>query len=171
MVFLVRTKWKFSQTKCNLISKIVCLLCCLDWSVWCVLFTRIKKIHMQPWSYFYFIYQLSVLTDKTDFGKKYLLFYSSSTQLSCLIFHAEAATVKFKYIHNHNLETKSISSSLLVMKLWLLMSWSYFLLEHEAYSLHSTKSILEPREEFYISKMEIKLKWMNNILSRQKLSK
>ena len=36
---------------------------------------------------------------------------------------------------------------------------------------HSTKSILEPREEFYISKMEIKLKWMNNILSRQKLSK
>ena len=153
MVFLVRTKWKFSQTKCNWISKIVCLLS-VDLTgqsdVFCCLFTRIKNIHIQLWSYFYFIYQLSVLTDKTDFGKKYLLFYSSSTQLSCLIFHAEAATVKFKYIHNHNLETKSISSSLLVMKLWLLMSWSYFLLEHEAYSLHSTKSILEPREELVL---------------------
>ena len=141
MVFLVRTKWKFSQTKCNLISKIVCLLCWLDWSVWCVLFTRIKKIHIQPWSYFYFIYQLSVLTDKTDFGKKYLLFYSSSTQLSCLIFHAEAATVKFKYIHNHNLETKSISllsvgyetltfDELIIFSLG---AWSIFIAFHEIY--------------------------------------
>ena len=123
----------------------------LTWlvSLMCSVHTNKKDPHT-AWSYFYFIYQLSVLTDKTDFGKKYLLFYSSSTQLSYLIFHAEAATVKFKYIHNHNLETKSISSSLLVMKLWLLMSWSYFLLEHEAYSLHSTKSILEPREELVL---------------------
>lgn len=146
MVFSVRTKWRTTKSfrRRNVIWFQRLSVFCVDLtglSVWCVLFTRIKKIHMQPWSYFYFIYQLSVLTDKTDFGKKYLLFYSSSTQLSCLIFHAEAATVKFKYIHNHNLETKSISllsvgyetltfDELIIFSLG---AWSIFIAFHEIY--------------------------------------